>query len=108
MKRKIEICAAMIGLVASTYAATLDLANLPGSTTVLDGTTLTGTLSNNYKICIEEGATVTLSNVTISRPRSSSCRWAGLTCLGDATLILEGDTTIKGFYDEHPGIRAAT
>lgn len=107
MKRKIEICAAMIGLVASTYAATLDLANLPDSTTVLDGTTLTGTLSNNYKICIEEGATVTLSNVTISRPRSSSCRWAGLTCLGDATLILEGDNTIKGFYDEHPGIRAA-
>ena len=107
MKRKIEICAAMIGLVASTYAATLDLANLSDSTTVLDGTTLTGTLSYNYKICIEEGATVTLSNVTISRPRSSSCRWAGLTCLGDATLILEGDNTIKGFYDEHPGIRAA-
>ena len=107
MKRKIEICAAMIGLVASTYAATLDLANLSDSTTVLDGTTLTGTLSYNCKICIEEGATVTLSNVTISRPRSSSCRWAGLTCLGDATLILEGDNTIKGFYDEHPGIRAA-
>ena len=107
MKRRINACAAMFGLVASTYAATLDLANLPDGTTILDGTTLTGTLSYNYKICIEEGATVTLSGVTISRPSNSSCRWAGLTCLGDATLILEGNNTVKGFYAEHPGICAA-
>ena len=97
MKKQITACAAMIGLAASTYA--LNLADLPDSTTILDGTTLTGTLSYNYKICIEEGATVTLSNVTISRPSSSSCKWAGLTCLGDATLILEGDNLVKGFYD---------
>ena len=101
------ICAATIGLAANTFAATLDLANLPDSTTILDGTTLTGTLSYDYKICIEEGATVTLSNVTIDRPHNSSCRWAGLTCLGDATLILEGDNTVNGFYAEHPGICAA-
>lgn len=104
MRRLSTICTATIGLVANTFAATLDLANLPDSTTVLDGTTLTGTLSYNYKICIEEGATVTLSNVTIDRPRSPSCRWAGLTCLGDATLILEGDNIVRGFYDEYPGI----
>ncbi len=107
MRRLSTICAATIGIAANTFAATLDLANLNDSTTILDGTTLTGTLSYNYKICIEEGATVTLSNVTISRPSSSSCKWAGLTCLGDATLILEGDNTVKGFYAEHPGILAA-
>lgn len=107
MKRQNIICAAAISIAASAFAATLDLANLPDSTTILDGTTLTGTLSYNYKICIEEGATVTLSNVTIDRPSSSSCRWAGLTCLGDATLILEGNNTVNGFYAEHPGIRAA-
>ena len=107
MRRLSTICTAMIGLAANTLAATLDMANLPDSTTILDGTTLTGTLSQNYKICIEEGATVTLSNLTINLPSSSSCRWAGLTCLGDATLILEGNNTVKGFYSEHPGIRAA-
>ena len=107
MRRLSTICTATIGLAANTFAAPLNLADLPDSTTVLDGTTLTGTLPYNYKICIEEGATVTLSNVTISRQSNSSCRWAGLTCLGNATLILEGDNTIKGFYDEHPGIRAA-
>lgn len=107
MRRLSTICTATIGLAANTFAATLNLADLPDSTTVLDGTTLTGTLSYNYKICIEEGATVTLSNVTISRSSNSSCRWAGLTCLGDATLILEGDNVVKGFYREQPGICAA-
>ncbi len=107
MRRLNTICAATIGLAANTFAATLNLADLPDSTTILDGTTLTGTLSYNYKICIEEGATVTLSDVTINRSGSSSCRWAGLTCLGDATLILEGDNVVKGFYREQPGICAA-
>ena len=107
MRRLNTICAATIGLAANTFAATLNLADLPDSTTILDGTTLTGTLSYNYKICIEDGATVTLSNLTINLTRNSKYRWAGLTCLGDATLILEGTNTVKGFYDEHPGIRAA-
>ena len=107
MRRLSTICTATIGLAANTLAAPLDLANLNDSTTILDGATLTGTLSCDYKICIEEGATVTLSSVTIDRPHNSSYRWAGLTCLGDATLILEGDNTVNGFYAEHPGILAA-
>lgn len=33
-------------------------------------------------------------------------KWAGLTCLGDATLILEDGTnnTVKGFHRWYPGI----
>ena len=30
--------------------------------------------------------------------------WAGLTCSGDATLILEGTNFVRGFYRHHPGI----
>ena len=67
---------------------------------------LTGTLAGNYKISIAAGATVTLSNAVINGigTCSTSYLWAGLTCIGDATIILKGDNVIKGFYDEFPGI----
>jgi hypothetical protein len=48
---------------------------------------------------------VTLKNVTIHRnPVSQMIPWAGLTCLGDATIILEGDNTVNAFYYQCPGI----
>ena len=75
--------------------------------TVYDGYTLTGTLDvANYpvKISIADGATVTLQNVTINGENSISNKWAGITCSGDATLILVGTNTVKGFYALNPGI----
>jgi hypothetical protein len=74
-----------------------------------DCDTLTGTLGANVKISIAEGATVTLDNVTIKGTGSSSYKWAGITCLGDATIILKDGTTdtVKGFYEDYPGIQAA-
>ena len=83
---------------------TLDLATVTADTTVEDGYTLTGTLGANVKISIADGATVTLDGVTINGYNSNSCKWAGITCLGDATIILSGTNTVKGFYDEFPGI----
>jgi len=58
------------------------------------------------KISIAAGATVTLSGVTINGTNSVSCWWAGLNCLGDATIILADGTTnsVKGFYENYPGI----
>ena len=74
-----------------------------------DCDTLTGTLNvTNYpvKISIANGATVTLDNVTIKGTSSSSYKWAGITCLGDATIILKDGTTdtVRGFYANYPGI----
>ena len=64
--------------------------------TLKDGTVLMGTGDENTHISIADGATVTLSGVDITQ--SSSKSWAGITCLGDAVIILEEGTTnnVKG------------
>ena len=108
---------------------TIDLSDIPasalvteGSTTKLivpDGTTLTGTLDGQtqpYKIVIPDGATVTLYNATVngwhdgkSSPSQSAVAWAGITCEGDATIILADETTntVRGFYETYPSIYIA-
>ena len=65
---------------------------------------LTGTLAENYKISIADGVSVTLKDVTINGTNNSSYQWAGITCAGDATIILEGENTVKGFNRDYPGI----
>ena len=69
-----------------------------------NGETLTGTLANNVKISIADGATVILKDVTIDGVNDEDYKWAGITCAGDATIILEGTNTVKGFYENYPGI----
>ena len=81
-----------------------------------DCDTLTGTLNGStqkYKIAIADGATVTLKNVTINgwsdnveTASQSTVAWAGLTCEGDATIILKDGSTnsVKGFHKYYPGI----
>lgn len=71
------------------------------------GQVLTGTLAKNVKISIADGATVTLDNASINANGAwTSGNYAGLTCLGDATIILKDGTenTVKGFYYNYPGI----
>jgi len=72
--------------------------------TAQDGDILTGTLGSNVKISIADGATVTLKDVTINGENNDSYKWAGITCLGDATITLEGTNTVKGFNEDYPGI----
>ena len=71
-----------------------------------DCDTLTGTLAENVKISIANGATVTLDGVTINGTNNGSYKWAGITCEGNATLVLKDGTTdtVKGFYENYPGI----
>lgn len=71
-----------------------------------NGDVLTGTLQEGKQIIIDPGDTVTLAGVTINGTNNESYRWAGITCAGDATLILkEGTTnTVKGFEGSYPGI----
>jgi len=79
---------------------------------IADGSTLTGTLDGEkqpYKISIADGATVTLDNVTINGVHimgDQQCLWAGLSCEGDATLILADSTvnTVKNFNRYYPCI----
>ena len=91
-----------------------DLSKLSGSvseryTTATDGMTITGTFLqyyNPYKISIAAGATVTLDGVDINSSGYASGNYAGLTCLGDAIIILKDGTTntVKGFNTSYPGI----
>ena len=87
----------------SAPAAT-DLSTLTADYEAKDGETLTGTLANNVKISIADGATVTLKDVTINGVNNSSYNYAGITCAGDATITLEGTNTVKGFHYKNPGI----
>ncbi|MBQ7996524.1 MAG: hypothetical protein IJ249_02520 [Paludibacteraceae bacterium] len=86
------------------YNKTIDLSDLTGDYTAHDGEILTGYLYDNYKISIADGATVVLKDVTIEGTDEMQYSWAGLSCLGDATLILEGENYVQGFYNYYPGI----
>ena len=94
--------------VTMTKAGDVDLSTLTADYEAQDGDVLTGTLAGNYKISIADGATVTLDGVTINGYNSSDYKWAGITCEGDATIILKDETTntVKGFYSGYPGIQA--
>jgi len=87
----------------------LNLSTLTSDFTAQDGDVLTGSLSGNYKVSIADGATVTLGGVTINGTNDYSYKWAGITCLGDATIVLADGTTnsVKGFVDYYPGILPA-
>ena len=84
----------------------IDLSKLTAAYEAQNGDVLTGKLAGNYKISIAKGATVTLAGVTITGENSSDFKWAGITCEGDAIIILkDGSTnTVKGFSAEYPGI----
>ena len=86
----------------------VNLGKLTGDKTVEDGMIITGTLGGNYKVSIAAGATVTLRDITISGEDSSDYVWAGLTCLGDATFILEGVNNVTGFHSNCPGVFVPT
>ncbi|MBQ4431619.1 MAG: hypothetical protein II877_08955 [Synergistaceae bacterium] len=71
--------------------------------TAQDGETITGTAGSEAHITVAAGATITLKNATINSIDTSNS-WAGITCAGDATIILEGTNELKGGYEDYPGI----
>ena len=89
------------------YPAPIDLSALTEDYEAKDGDILTGTLGENVKISIADGATVTLKDVTINGVHDEDYQWAGITCNGNAKLILEGTNTIKGFFWIYPGVYIA-
>ena len=89
-----------------TVIRLVNLSTLTSDFIAKDCYILTGTLAGNYKISIAAGASVELKDVTINGVNSSSYKWAGLTCLGDANITITGANSVKGFYDFCPGIQA--
>ena len=95
--------------------STLTEADLTNGVYILNNNdVLTGTLDGEtkpFQIQIADGATVTLDGATINGYSEWSDiiqdytnRWAGITCLGDATIILKGTNSVKGFEGGSPAI----
>jgi len=81
-----------------------NLAKVADDTTLDNGMVVKGTLGGNYELSIADGATITLKDAIVDGVDDSDYKWAGLTCLGDATIVLEGKSSIAGFYESYPGI----
>ena len=97
-----------VRVVKVIISTTVDFSTLTEDYVAQNADVLTGTLGANVKITIADGATVTLDNATINGENSDSYLWAGLTCLGDATIILEGANSVRGFHQYYPGIYVPT
>jgi len=84
----------------------VDLSKLTADYEAQDGDILTETLGTNVKISIADGAEIALRGMAINGIDNESYQWAGITCLGDATIILQDGTTntVKGFQNKYPGI----
>ncbi len=83
----------------------VDLGRLEHDMTAINGDVITGSRTDRVELFIADSATVTLRNVTISLTATYDFhKLAGITCLGDATVNLEGANTVKSFCDGYPGI----
>ena len=89
---------------------TIDLAEINSDYTAQDGEILSGTLTKKVKISIADGATVTLKDAVFRCPddtdelTNNGMNWAGITCEGNANIVLEGTNTARGFNYKYPGI----
>lgn len=85
----------------------VNLSTLTENYVAKDGDILMGELKKNIKVSIADGANVTLRDLSIEGVEGEygdKYPWAGITCEGNATIVLEGNNTAKGFDDVYPGI----
>lgn len=88
-----------------TIGRGVDLSTVTTDSEFEDYDELTGTLGTKVKISIADGAAVTLRDVDING--NGALDWgnyAGITCIGDATIILKGTNSVRGFGSKYPGI----
>ena len=79
----------------------VDLSALSVDYEAQDGDILTGTPTGNYQISIADKATVTLKDVNITGKGEEYRGFPGITCLGDATILLSGTNSVKGGADKN-------
>ena len=98
------------GAVVTLYAQWFDgdVSKLKRNYVAADGAVLTGTLDEDYELSIADGATVTLNNIHVTGKGAgegfSSRGWNAITCLGNCTIVLQGENTVTGNV-EYAGIR---
>ena len=94
--------------VTASQTGTVHLTPETGIVTLSDGAILTGAGGENTRVSIAKGATVILSDAYLTAiPNDKDHEWAGITCLGDATIILANGTcnSVMGGNSRYPGIQ---
>jgi len=95
----------VISMTVNTATEYVDLGDITANNTITNGKTVFGTLARNVKVSIADGATVTLNGVSINASGTwTNGDYAGLTCEGDAIIILSGENILRGIDDDYPGI----
>ena len=95
------------GMKSYTMLSHVNLANVTTAYTAQTYDCLYGTLGSNVQISIADGAVVWLGGVSINANGAwDTGEYAGLTCLGNATInLVEGSTnTVRGMADYYSGI----
>ena len=83
----------------------IDLSTVTADLTLQNGDVVTGKLKETVRILIAEDARVTLRDAVImSNQINLEHPCAGLTCLGNATIIVEGKDSVSNFFYGYPGI----
>ncbi|MBO4661364.1 MAG: hypothetical protein J5630_01525 [Bacteroidaceae bacterium] len=84
----------------------IDLSQLTADCTAQNGDIMINKLVGNYKVSVAAGATVTLIDASINYETMPvlSGDFSGITCLGDATIIIRGTNFVKGLSSGYPGI----
>ena len=106
MKQKLLLILALLCAVAQGAWAenVVNLSTVTSDYVAQDGDVLTGKLNFPVKISIAKGAKITLRDATIIGVDDDDYEYAGITCLGDATITLERDNRVCGNYEDYPGI----
>ena len=100
---KTVLSLAVLLVAVAAKGAVVTLASETGEVTLQNGDVLTGAGGTETHVVIDAGATVTLRDVDITAVTNSN-NWAGITCEGNATIVLQGDNVVKGGHEDNPGI----
>ena len=103
MQKILVTLVAILGLAAGAFADSfVNLTTVKDDIVVTDGARLHAVLDDSGTISIAPNATVTLWMAIIQE--SGSKTGAGITCLGNATIILESENYICGRSSGFPAI----
>ena len=98
-----------LGTITMVKSNSVTLTRSTGEMTLHNGDILTGTGGTSTHVTIDDGATIILLNATIpgrAVDNASDTWWAGITCTGDANIILAGGSanSVRGYHGDFPGI----
>ena len=95
-----------VNLKMNNTPENINLSTLSADRVAQNGDMLTGQLATSHQISIAPDAIVILNGASINYDDTPalSGSFAGITCQGNATIIVSGTNYVKGFSSGYPGI----